>query len=131
MKNAKLYQSRRYDHENASQLDNYMHYNVSSFYPSYNMTSYDIKNLRNFYKDLIENANGFNARALVIRDNKGNYVLYSYETPVCSYIDGTFTKLWSGYSNTSLKHVNIFRKFVGLEPLSKYDWIMMFAYNEQ
>ena len=136
MKNRKVYNERREEHENASQLDNYMHYNGISFYPSYNMTNYDIKNLRKFYNELKQNCNGFtldgfNTRAIIIRDNNYHYVLYSYETPVCSYIDGTFTKLWSGYSNTSLKHINIFREFVGLEPLSKYDWIMMPAFDEQ
>lgn len=37
-------------------------------------------------------------------------ILYSYDTPICVYDTkkGTFTRLWNGYSATTIRHVNSF-----------------------
>lgn len=129
MKNAKLYNEKRYEHENAYELSEYEHYNGISFYPCYNVSSDELKNLRQNNKSDIKNHNafkldGFNDRALVYPTISG-YALKSYNTIVCRYENGEFIKTWYGFSNTTLKHINIFREFLGLEPLSKYEWIMM------
>ena len=40
--------------------------------------------------------------------NPACYTLYSYGTPVARYdLDG-FTRLWGGYSVTTLRHINAF-----------------------
>lgn len=67
---------------------------------------------------------GFNRRASIKKVN-GGYILTSYYTNVCSFINGEFNKLWCGYSNTTLKHINLFRKFVGLDTLNKREWVAL------
>ena len=49
--------------------------------------------------------------------------LRSYGTTVCRIIDGEFQRLWSGFSKTTLNHVNDFRKLYGMEPLNKKGWL--------
>ena len=58
---------------------------------------------------------------VIYRD--GEAILQSYETEVCK-IDknGDFRKLWNGYSRTTAKHVNDFRKLFGLNPIAKKQW---------
>ena len=51
--------------------------------------------------------------------------LRSYETTVCRIIDGKFERLWSGFSKTTLAHVNDFRKLYGMSPLNKKDWLSL------
>lgn len=62
-------------------------------------------------------------KAQVILDDNGNLQLKSYNTIVC-YIDryNNFHKTWNGYSNTTAKHINDFRKLNGLEPINKKVW---------
>lgn len=68
---------------------------------------------------------GSNYRACIIKTDKG-YILQSYYTEVAFIgFDGSFKKLWDGFSATTLKHVNLFRKRHNMSYLSKYDWVMM------
>lgn len=43
-----------------------------------------------------------------VRNNGREYVLESYGTPVCAVRDGQVLRLWSGYSATTMRHVNSF-----------------------
>ena len=67
---------------------------------------------------------GFNKRASIKKRNE-KFILTSYYTDVCSYSKGKFRKLWHGYSSTTLKHINIFRKYLGLEQINKREWVEM------
>lgn len=51
-------------------------------------------------------------------------VLYSYDTPVCVYDTkkGTFTRLWDGYSATTMRHVNSFLRHYWLRGGGKKWW---------
>lgn len=61
-------------------------------------------------------------KAMVIEDNN-KVQLKSYDTIVCEIDDGgNFVKLWNGYSVTTMKHVNDFRKLFNLETLNKKAW---------
>lgn len=55
----------------------------------------------------------FYGKARVIEAPEGRY-LQSYDTVVCfiSY-GGTFEKLWSGYSATTMRHINSFMHHIG------------------
>ena len=68
--------------------------------------------------------NGFNNRAIVIKV-KGGYVLKSYNTIVAYYLDSEdkMFRAWDGFSVTTLKHINIFRSWLGLGTISKREWI--------
>ena len=127
----KEYKQAREEHQEAEELYTFEHYNGVSWYPSRYMTPEDIRDLRKEYKTEKEcnrayAFEGFGGRALIIPKNGGGeLVLRSYYTDVCSYDlqTGLFTKTWNGYSNTTLKHINIFRAFLGLSKLSKREWI--------
>lgn len=62
-----------------------------------------------------------------------NYLI-SYGTTVCKIVywcdadrntHTGFVKLWEGYSNTTLKHINAFLAMDNIKPLTKYDWVML------
>lgn len=54
----------------------------------------------------------FYGKAIVQVDNNGNETLYSYNTPIIKkYVDGTYKKLWDGWTATTGKHI---RSFCGL-----------------
>ena len=67
----------------------------------------------------------FYGKAIVTEEN-GIRTLTSYTTDVAR-IDtkGRFTRLWDGYSVTTMNHVNSFRIMCGLEPISKREWLMI------
>ena len=66
---------------------------------------------------------GSNFRAMVRKDYYGK-VLISYATDVCMIDnDGNFVKLWDGYSSTTLKHINKFRRINGFAEINKRKWI--------
>lgn len=127
----KQYKAAREEAEQVDELYTFEHWNGYSFYPNRYMTPEDQKDMRRAYKTEKEcnkayALEGFCGRALIIPKNGGDeLVLRSYYTDVCSYDlqTGLFTKTWNGYSNTTLKHVNIFREFLGLSKLSKREWI--------
>lgn len=99
------------------------HYEYNRWFPSYNMTSEDLRNLRNENKK--ENvAYKITDRAVVISNNHGTH-LKSYHTIVCAIINGEFYKTWEGFSSTTMKHINTYRTQNGFNSISKYDWVMM------
>jgi len=64
------------------------------------------------------------ARVLVYKCGRKD--LRSYSTIVCSVLkNGEFVRKWDGYSATTMKHINAFRKRYGLEPIHKEEWDAM------
>lgn len=51
-------------------------------------------------------------------------ILYSYDTLVASIIGDTFIRLWSGYSATTMRHVNSFLEHYGYHVGGKRFWDM-------
>ena len=53
-------------------------------------------------------------------------VLVSYETRVARIAeDGSFHRLWSGHSATTMRHVNLFREWHNLPKITKAQWEKM------
>lgn len=54
----------------------------------------------------------------------GEHYLKSYDTLVCSYNpnSGAFWRLWTGYSATTMRHVNAFLALYGLPGGGKQWW---------
>ena len=53
-------------------------------------------------------------------------ILISYETRVARIAsDGSFHRLWSGYSATTIRHVNEFREWHGMPRITKAQWEKM------
>ena len=82
------------------------------------LTNEEIKNLR---KNSINNGwnplpvNGANNRAYYRVCDNGNIQLKSYDTIVFEYVceTGELVRKWSGYSATTLKHVEMFVCWLG------------------
>lgn len=126
----KEYKAARYEAENAPEIFTFESWNGFSIYPNRYMSNQDIKELRQEYKGIkAENKgyalDGFGGRAIIKIDHDGSLILQSYYTDVCRYDPKTdiYEKTWNGFSVTTLKHVNIFRRFLALNTLSKREWI--------
>lgn len=105
------------------------HFNGYIYYNSRYMTTEDKQDLRREYKqDKKENQayalEDFNTRALIIPTENGS-ILKSYYTEVCKIENGEFFRLWEGFSVTTLKHINAYRRHFNMKALSKREWIEM------
>ena len=121
----KQYKQAREEAENADELYTFEKYN--GWYATRFLDSGDLKEIRADYKNTKKALNafsleGFGGRALIIPTDSG-YILQSYYTKVAEIRDGEFLKLWSGFSVTTLKHINLFRRFANMNTLSKREWI--------
>ena len=62
-------------------------------------------------------------KAIVIEDKFGSKRLKSYNTIVAEITKkGEFKRLWEGYSQTTMNHINDFRKENGLETINAKEW---------
>lgn len=69
----------------------------------------------------LDNRKSFYNKAYVERVGAVD-TLYSYNTPVMrKNADGSYSRLWGGYSMTTMRHVNA---FVG-HPMGKKEWEAM------
>jgi len=125
----KEYRIAREAAESVDELYTFESWNGFSIYPNRYMKPDDIKELRQEYKEIKHNGKaysleGFGNRALII-PNGNELILRSYYTDVCRYNleTDTFIKTWDGFSVTTMKHINIFRQFLGMNTLSKREWI--------
>lgn len=83
---------------------------------------YETKELKCLYDSHVS----FNKKALVIQHKFGEKEMYliSYNTIVCSYSPVTgFARYWGGYSATTMRHINEFRRQLGLSSMNKKAWI--------
>ena len=70
-----------------------------------------------------DKAKSFYGKAKVIEKDNGETVLQSYDTEVCKITSsGEFVRIWSGYSVTTMRHVNSFLQFVGIAGGGKAWW---------
>ena len=125
----KEYRAAREAAENNIELDTFLKYQDNGYISWENryMTPDDLKDMRAAYKEIKANKGAFilddfGGRALVIPTENG-YILQSYYTNVCEIKNGKFIKLWEGFSATTLKHINAFRKHFNFPMISKREWI--------
>jgi hypothetical protein len=64
----------------------------------------------------------FYGKAIVIEHDNGDIELQSYTTIVCRIKNGKFERLWDGYSSTTMRHINSFIDFYGIEGGGKSWW---------
>lgn len=80
-------------------------------------------NQRIFELPCLDSRKSFYGKAHVIERNNGEKLLQSYETIVCKIdCQGNVIRLWSGYSATTMRHVNSFLSFYGLPYGGKAYW---------
>lgn len=71
----------------------------------------------------LDHRKSFYGKANVIVEADGTKILRSYNTNVCRIDpDGSFHRMWSGYSATTMRHVDSFRKLNGLQMIGKAGW---------
>lgn len=71
----------------------------------------------------VDGRKSFYGKCNVIFDNEGNRFLKSYETIVAKVdAEGKFYRFWGGYSATTMRHVNSFLAFVGINGGGKKWW---------
>lgn len=64
----------------------------------------------------------FYGKAVVFEKDNGEKILQSYNTEVCKITSGEFVRLWSGYSATTMCHVNSFLQRFGIPGGGKAWW---------
>jgi len=65
----------------------------------------------------------FYGKARLSLQENGDTILFSYNTPVCEVTaNKQFVRLWSGYSATTMKHINAFLAYMGIEGGGKAWW---------
>ena len=65
----------------------------------------------------------FYGKAVVIVKDNGEKVLQSYNMEVCKITSGgEFVRMWSGYSVTTMRHVNAFLSLFGIAGGGKAWW---------
>ena len=65
----------------------------------------------------------FYGKAVVIERDNGDIELRSYSTIVARIRNGKFERLWSGYSVTTMNHINSFLDTFGIAGGGKAWWI--------
>lgn len=81
----------------------------------------------------VDSHKSFYGKARVELFDNGAMILWSYSTPVAAFYNGTFTRLWSGWSATTQRHVNAFICYTGADvQQGKAAWLNLpvFSLNE-
>jgi hypothetical protein len=74
-------------------------------------------------KTVYDRRKSFYGKAVVYEKATGEKTLVSYSTPVIRInADGTIDRLWSGYSATTMRHVNDFLHQNGVHDGGKAFW---------
>ena len=58
----------------------------------------------------------------VVEIKRNEKILYSYNVKICSIVDRSFYKHWSGYSATTMRHISEFRLQNGFSAMGKKEW---------
>lgn len=70
-----------------------------------------------------DRARSFYGKAKVIETDNGEIILQSYNTMVCKITSGgEFVRLWSGYSVTTMRHINSFLQLFDIAGGGKAWW---------
>lgn len=70
----------------------------------------------------INNRKSFYSKAMVIERDNGDIELMSYHAIVARIRNGKFEKLWNGYSQTTMNHINSFIDTYGIDGGGKFWW---------
>ena len=70
----------------------------------------------------INNRKSFYNKATVIEKDNGDIELRSYDTIVARIRNGKFERLWNGYSQTTMHHINSFIDLYGIFGGGKAWW---------
>lgn len=125
----KEYKNRLEEHETAVDVTPSLHYvGIFGFESTY-LDDEARRELREDIRDRKEHGHhtldGTNGKATWYFDDDGGKVLRSYYADVARLYDGRLYKLWTGYSVTTMNHINAFLDSNGYARINKHDWIMI------
>lgn len=78
--------------------------------------------MREYELNPIYDRKSFYGKATVIEKDNGDVELRSYNTIVARIRNGNFERLWSGYSATTMRHINSFLRTFGIDGGGKAWW---------
>ena len=78
--------------------------------------------MKRYYLSPVDSRKSFYNKCYVCDEGDNGLVCYSYNTPVARFKMGKFSRLWYGYSATTMRHVNAFAAFCGLRESGKKWW---------
>ncbi len=78
--------------------------------------------MREFYLVPVNGRKSFYGKAVAIEKDNGEIELKSYNTIVAKIVNGEFKRLWSGYSLTTMNHINAFIHTYGISGGGKSWW---------
>lgn len=77
-----------------------------------------------------DRAESFYNKATIIEYDNGEIILQSYSTEVCKITkNGDFVRMWSGYSQTTMRHINSFLQMFGIDGGGKKWWTSLEVAN--
>ncbi len=98
------------------------YYYLCNTEPTNEEEEHETMNERRFELPCADSRKSFYGKAHVIEKN-GEKLLESYNTIVCKIDnDGDFVRMWEGYSATTMRHVNSFLAFYGINKGGKAFW---------
>ena len=77
----------------------------------------------------INGRKSFYGKAVAIEKDNGDVELKSYDTIVARIKNGRFERLWSGYSATTMNHINSFINAFGIDGGGKAWWTSLEVIN--
>ena len=81
--------------------------------------------MKQFELQPTNNRKSFYGKATVIEQDNGDIELKSYNTIVARIRNGSFQRLWSGYSATTMNHINSFLHTFGISGGGKAWWMSL------
>ena len=85
--------------------------------------------MKTFELKPINGRKSFYGKAEVIEKDNGDIELRSYSTIVARIRNGKFERLWSGYSATTMNHINSFIGIYGISGGGKAWWTSLEVCN--
>lgn len=85
--------------------------------------------MRTFELNPMNGRKSFYGKAKVIERDNGDIELQSYDTIVARIRNGKFERLWSGYSATTMNHINSFIDTFGINGGGKAWWTSLEVCN--
>ena len=73
----------------------------------------------------VDGRKSFYGKAVAIEKDNGDIELRSYNTVVARIRNGVFERLWSGYSATTMRHINSFIDTYGINGGGKAWWVSL------
>lgn len=87
-------------------------------FEKFNMEVREVREL----SPVFDSRKSFYGKAIVVLDADRNTHLFSYGVEICRFVNGKFEKVWNGYSATTMRHINEFRRQLAKEKLTKKQW---------